>query len=301
MARLNYHHLLYFWTVVRQGSIARAADELNVTQPTISVQLRTLEDAMGIKLFQKRGGRLIPTETGRTVFEYAQEIFSLGRQLEDVLQGGTPDRPIRFAVGIVEVVSKVVAFEILRPVLQLEQQFELLCREDYAHRLLSLLAVHELDLVITDTPVRASTAVRAFNHLLGESGVSIFGAPRLAAAHRRRFPQSLDGAPFLFPVEETEMWRMLHHFFDASGVAPRRVGEFEDSSLIGVFAQEGLGLFAGSTAVERQIMRSYDVQVVGRLPEARERFYAVSAERKLRHPAVIAITEAARGRLFSAG
>lgn len=294
MAWLNYHHLLYFWTVAREGSIAKARAVLHLTQPAISAQIRTLERSLGERLFEKRGRHLALTESGRLVYRYADEIFTIGRELQETLAGRPPGRPARLSVGVVEALPKLVAYRLLEPALRGPEPVHLVLREDRLDRLLSDLALHTLDVVLTETPMPPSARVKAFTHPLGECGVTVFAAPRLAAAHRRRFPASLDGAPFLLPTSNTTLRRSLDQWFDRQGVAPRVVAEIEDSAVLKVFGQGGAGLFAAPTAVEREVRRQYDVRVVGRIDDVRERFYAISAERRIRHPAVLALTSAAQ-------
>ena len=299
MEWLNYHHLLYFWTVAREGSIARASATLRLAQPTISAQVRTLEAQLGEKLFERRGRGLVLTETGRAVFRYADEIFSLGRELLDVVKGRSPARPARFSVGIADAVPKLVAHRLLEPALHLAEPVRILCHEDRADALLARLALHEIDLVISDAPIGAHVKVRGFSHGLGECGVLVFGTPKLAAACRRRFPESLDGAPMLLPLEGSALRRSLDSWFERWNLRPRVIGEFEDSALLKTFGSEGAGLFAGPAAIERGICAQYGVKPIGRLDGVTERFYAISAERRVSHPAVRAITESARGELFA--
>lgn len=300
MEWLNYHHLLYFWTVAREGSIARASTTLRLAQPTISAQLRTLEEHLGEKLFDRRGRGLVLTETGRVAFRYADEIFSLGRELLDVVKGRSPGRPLHLRVGISDVVPKLVAHRLLEPAMRLAEAVRIVCHEDHLDALLARLALHELDLVISDAPIGPQVKVRGFSHALGECGVHVFGTPKLAAARRRGFPGSLDGAPMLLPTEGSALRRSLDAWFDQRGIRPLVVGEFEDSALLKTFASQGAGLFAGPAAIDREIRAQYAVKSVGPLEGVTERFYAISAERRLTHPAVRAITEAARGELFAA-
>lgn len=300
---LNYHHLLYFWIVAREGSVTRASEQLYLSQPTISAQIRALENALGEKLFAKSGRNLVLTEIGRVVFRYAEEIFSLGRELTDTLKGRSStrsrNRPVRFLVGIADVLPKLVAYRVLEPALRLTEQVYIICKEGKTERLLAELAVHELDLVLTDAPMNPNIKVKAYNHLLGECGVTIFATPKTAALYKRKFPQSLDGAPFLLPTENTSLRRALDQWFEAQGLKPVAVGEFEDSALLKVFGQTGVGLFAAPSAIEEEIQKQYGVQIVGRLDSIREHFYAISVERKLKHPAVVAISEVARQELFA--
>jgi LysR family transcriptional activator of nhaA len=303
MGPLNYQHLLYFWTVAREGSITRATRRLHLTQPTISAQLRTLEHSLGETLFERRGRSLVLTDAGQTVFRYADEIFSLGRELAGALEGRQTGRPLRFAVGVSDSLPKLTAFRLLEPAFATGAPapgLRLVCRTDRTDRLAADLAIHALDLVIADTPVAPTVRVRAFNHLLGDCGVTIFATPARAAAYRRRFPRSLDGAPFLLHSENSALRRSLDAWFVAAGVRPEVVGEVEDVALLQAFGQAGLGLFAAPSVVEAEVRRSYGVRIVGRLPQVRERFYAISVERKITHPGVAAILAAARHGLFSA-
>ncbi len=295
---LNYHHLLYFWTVARDGSVTRASEKLHLSQPTISNQLRSLERSLGEKLFSKTGRNLVLTETGRNVYRYADEIFSLGRDLMDSVRGRPTSRPARLLVGVVEALPKLIAYRLVEPALQLPEPVQVVCLEDKSERLLAELSLHALDVVLSDAPVPPGVEVRAFNHLLGECGVTIFGTPSLAPAHRRRFPRSLDGAPFLLPRHNSALRSALDQWFDSEGIRPLIRGEFDDSALLKAFGHAGVGLFAAPSAIEDPVRRQYGVQVVGRIDAVRERFYAISVERKLKHPAVVAISAAARQRLF---
>ena len=302
MEWLNYHHLLYFWTVAREGSVTRASEQLYLSQPTISAQIRTLERSLGEKLFLKSGRNLVLTEIGRVVFRYAEEIFSLGRELTDTIKGRTSSRsqsrPIRFLVGIADVVPKLIAYRILEPALHLVESIYIVCKEDKPERLLAELAVHELDLVLTDAPISPNVKVKAYNHLLGECGVAIFAPQKNASVYKRKFPQSLDGAPFLLPTENTSLRRSLDQWFDAQDLRPAVIGEFEDSALLEVFGQTGLGLFAAPSAIEEEVCKQYGVRTIGHIDAVQERYYAISVERKLKHPAVVAISETARQELF---
>lgn len=299
MAWLNYHHLLYFYTVAREGSVARAAEVLHLTQPTISTQVRTLERALGERLFEKRGRGLALTDAGRLAFRYAEEIFALGREFQDVLGGRPTGRPTRLAVGIADAVPKLVAFRMLESVRTMSGPPALVCLDDAPERLLAALAAHELDLVIADMPPGPATAVRVYAHLLGECAVTIFGTPELAARHRRRFPRSLDGAPFLLPTEHAALRRRLDRWFDQHDIRPRVQGQFADSALLETFGQAGVGLFAAPSAIEAEVRRQYGVRVVGRIPEVHQSFYAITAERKVQHPVVARLTALAQEKLFA--
>ena len=298
MERLNYHHLLYFWMVAREGSVGRAAAQLRLAQPTLSGQIHALEDAWGEKLFERAGRGLRLTEMGRVVFRYADEIFALGRELTKSVKGQPTGRPLRLAVGVADALPKLVAYLLIEPALSLPQPVRLVVHEQSTERLLAALALHELDVVLTDRLAAPGVSVRAFNHLLGACGVTLFAAPRLAAKLRRRFPRALDGAPFLLPGETAALRRTLEQWFEKQRIQPRIIGEFDDSTLIKVFGQAGTGVFAAPSIIESSVRKQYGVAIVGRLKDVRERFYAVSAERRLKHAAVIAITESARRELF---
>lgn len=298
MPSLNYKHLHYFWMVAREGSIARACSKLHVSQPAISTQLQKLERQLGEKLFAKSGRNLVLTEMGQLVYRYAEEIFALGRELVDTVQGRPTGRPLRLVVGISDALPKLIAYRLLTPALRLDHAVRLVLREDRIEHLLGELSVHNLDLVLAEQPLPPTMNVRAFNHLLGECGVSVFGSPELASVYRANFPGSLDRAPFLLPTEGSTLRRSLEQWFEASGVHPMPMAEIQDSALLKAFGQEGVGLFVAPTAIEDEIRRQYRVEVVGRIDAVREHFYAISVERRLKHPAVVAISEAAREHLF---
>ena len=298
MEWLNYHHLLYFWVVACHGSVTRAAAELRLAQPTVSTQLRTLENMLGEKLFARTGRRLVLTDVGRLVFRYADEILGLGRELLETVKGRPTGQPMRLTVGIADAVPKLIAYRLLGPALTGAEPVRIICREDKPDRLLAQLAVHGLDLVLSDAPIGPTTKVRAFNHLLGECGVTFFAAPALARTCRRGFPRSLGGAPMLLPTDNTALRRSLDDWFESEDIRPRVASEFEDSALLMAFGQAGMGLFPAPSAIERQVRSQYGVVVVGRLDAVCERFYAISGERRLKHPAVVAISEAARQRVF---
>jgi LysR family transcriptional regulator, transcriptional activator of nhaA len=297
---LNYHHLLYFWTVAKEGSIARACDELRLAQPTISGQIRALEENLGEKLFTKTGRRLTLTEAGQVVYRYADEIFTLGGELIDVLKGRPRGRAVRLVVGISDVMPKLIAYRILQPAFRLSEHVRLVCREDNPERLLLGLSAHELDIVLSDAPAQAGMRVRVFSHLLGSSGVALFASPAVAVRYRKDFPDRLDGAPFLLPTEDSASRRAVDQWLDARGIRPQIIGEFQDRALLSVFGQAGLGIFAAPIAIEKELRKYYQVVLIGTLDSVVEEFYAISAERKIKHPAVAAISEAARQRLFPA-
>lgn len=299
MQPLNYHHLLYFYVVAREGSIARATKVLDLTQPTISGQLRTLEQALGEKLFERRGRNLVLTERGHVIYRYAEEIFSLGDELMRTVQGQPTSGPLRFAVGVSDSLPKLTTYRLLAPALALQAPMRLLLRIGKTDQLLADLSIHALDLVLADTPINPGVKVRAFNHLLGECDVTVFATAALADKYHRNFPRSLQDAPFLLPTQGTALRRSLEQWFEAENIHPAVAAEVEDMALLQVLGQEGLGLFAAPTVVEDEIRRQYRVEPIGRIEAVRERFYAISIDRKLKHPAVLAISKAAKGSLFS--
>lgn len=298
MVSLNYHHLRYFWTVAREGSIARASLVSGLSKPTISGQIHQLEADLEEKLFAREGRRLVLTEAGRLAFRYADEIFSLGLEFQRSLKGHETGRPIRLLVGVVETLSKLIVQRLLAPALELPEPVNLVCREGRPERLFALLAIHELDVVLSDVPAGPPVGVRAFSHLLGGSAVSFFGTTELAACHRHKFPKCLDGAPMLLPSKDSALRRALEQWFDTEEIRPRVVGEFDDSALLKAFGQRGAGFFPAPSVIESDVRRVYQVRMMGRVEALGERYYAVSAERKLKNPAVVAITTAARDNFF---
>ncbi len=295
---LNYHHLMYFWVVAREGSVAKACKQLRLAQPTISGQIRELEKSLKTALFERSGRNLVLTEMGRMVYRYADEIFSLGRELQDAIRTQPTGQPIQVVVGVVDALPKLMVHRLLEPILRLPEEVRITCIDGEPDSLMAQLALHELDLVLSDIPANPRLGFKAFNHLLGECGLTFFGTEDLAARYREGFPASLDGAPFLLPSGNAAMRRSLEQWFDELGIRPRIRGEFADSALLEAFGQFGDGLFAAPSAVEDDVKRMYRVAVVGHQASLRERFYAVSVEKRLKHPAVVAMSEAARTTLF---
>jgi LysR family transcriptional activator of nhaA len=294
MQWLNYHHLLYFWLAAREGGISSAARQLRLTHTTVSEQIHALEEALGEPLLQKQGRGLALTEMGKMVYGYADEIFSLGRELMETVKGRPSGRPVRLVIGIAEVVPKLIAKRLLEPAFEQPDAVRLVCREDKLDRLLAGLAAHEIDVVISDSPITAGTAIKAFNHLLGDCPVSIMADKKLFNKYHKGFPQSLNGAPMLLPTESAAVRRLLDHWFESEGIVPDVFAEFDDSALLKVFGQDGAGLVPVPSVIEQTVARQYDLHLVGRIESLRERFYAISVERKIRHPAVLAVTQAAR-------
>ncbi len=294
---LNYHHLLYFWAVAKHGSERRASEALHVAQPTISEQIRSLERALGERLFTRSGRDLVLTEIGRVAFRYAEDIFSLGQELMNTVKGRGAGMPARLVVGIADAVPKVLACRLLKVAFRTAPATRIVCWEDKLDQLLADLAINASDLVISDTPAPLGIKMQTYNQVMGESGVSLFARPRLAARYRRKFPQSLQDAPILLPTSNAMLRRLLDEWFSRHELRPRVVGEFEDSATLKSFGREGYGIFPGSTVVEREVCRQYQARVVGRLYSVRQRFYAITVERRLKHPVVGAIIEATRQEL----
>ena len=299
MRHLNYNHLLYFWTVAKEGSIAKASETLHITPQTISGQLKLLEDAVGEALFRRVGRGLALTETGQVVNLYADEIFSLGAELTQRVQNKMTGLPAELNVGVANAIPKLIAFQILAPSLELDEHIRIICKEGELDQLLGDLAVHRLDLVISDRQVPTGLNVKAYNHKLGDSDISFFAQKRIAAKYARDFPASLHGAPMLLPVKDNVMRRSMEDWFDQNDIVPNVVAEFEDSALLKAFGEAGIGIFPAPSAITEQIQQMYHSKSIGVVEQVKESYYAISPERKLKHPGVLKITEDARTRLFS--
>lgn len=294
MTRLNYDHLLYFYTTAREGSITAAAKKLRLSQPTLSSQIRQLEASLSEPLFERQGRRLELTEAGRTALRYADEIFGLGAELVSALDGRPAGLPLRFAVGISDVLPKLAVYRVLEPALRLPGGVRIDAREGDLEWLLGELGAHRLDLVLADTPLPPGSQIRAWNHPLGDSALAFFATPALAERLSGPFPQLLDGAPMLLPGAGTALRRSLDEWLDRRRIRPQIVGEIHDSALLKSFGSAGAGVFAGTSALSGEIEQQYGVRRLGQIDEVRERFWAISAERRIRHPAVVAIVAAAR-------
>jgi LysR family transcriptional activator of nhaA len=298
MEWLNYHHLQYFFTVVRTGSIRRASEELHVSSPAISAQLHSLEEHLGEKLLARSGRNFVLTEMGRIVFSYAEEIFALGQELMNTVKDRPTGRPLRLVVGVVDVVPKMIAHWLIEPAFRLRNPVRIVCREGSSDQLVSQLAIHQLDLVLSDVPINPNLKIKAYNHLLGECGTTFVATPKLAKSLKGDFPQSLHQAPLLLPAENTAMRRSLDFWLDARGIHPIVTGEFQDYALLRAFGQAGRGVFPLPSVFEKQL-RQESLHRIGRTSDLRNRFYAISGERKLKHPAVIAICDTARQQFFT--
>lgn len=298
MRWLNYHHFFYFWTVTREGSIARAARTLRLTEPTVSAQIHALEEALGEALFRREGRGLALTDAGLIAQSYANHIFTLGQEFQATIAGTAHSKAARFRAGIADAIPRQLAFRLLEPVLRLPTPYILTCQTDSPESLLVKLITHQVDAVVSDAPLDPRGTTGTYNRMLGECGISIFGTPKTSAKLRRQFPKSLDGVPFLFPAEGTGLRRSLERWFLMNGIRPKIQGEFTDSTLIKTFGRAGVGVFAAASAIERELRQQYQVRVIGRIPAIRERLYISSASRKAEHPAISLISNAASRRLF---
>lgn len=297
---MNYKHLHYFWVVANEGSIARASEVLHLTPQTISGQLSVFEEMMGDQLFSRSGRKLVLTEAGRIAKRYADDIFLLGAELKEALAYGQTNKPLPFKVGVTDGIPKLIAYRLLQPALELEQKVRFLCVEGPLDQLLADMSVHKLDIVLTDGPTYSLAPVKVYNHPLGECGVTFFATHELAQKYRAGFPQSLDDAPMLFPGRGSVARGALQQWFDTLDIRPQIEGDFEDSALMKAFGQAGVGIFTAPSVICNEVKRQYGVEEVGATDEIKERFYAISTERKLKHPAVVAISNVARQRLFIA-
>ncbi len=292
--RLNHHHLYHFWTVVREGGVTRASESLHVSQPTISGQLRELEQVLGEKLLTRSGRTVVLTDIGRTIYRYVDQMIALEREMLELVKGRRPMSGGELAVGVAMVVPKLIAYQMLEPALALPDAVQLVCMHERPESLLAELAIFGLDVVLADAPAPSSAKARCYSHVLGECTISIFGNARLAATYRERFPQSLAGAPFLMPSEDSALAPALAAWFQRKKIRPRIVGTFQDSALLDAFGQAGAGLFAMPTAIETELRRQYQVEILGTLRSVRQRFYAITVDRRIRNPYVLAISERAR-------
>ena len=299
MEWLNYHHLLYFWVVAKEGGVTAASKRLHLAHPTISGQIHRLEATLGQKLFVRRGRNLALTDVGRVAFRYAEEIFSLGGEFLDEVKGRTLGHQMRLVVGVSDVLAKSIVHRMLAPAFGLEERVLVICREDRsASAFMRDLAAYAVDVVLADAPAGPGTPIRTFSHPLGDCGLVFLAAPRVARSCRVGFPHSLDSKAFLLPSQESTLRRALNQWFDAKQIRPRVIAELDDAALAMILAEEGLGICAAPDVVERELRQRYDLQVVGRTEEIRQNFYAISIERKIKHPAVVAICEVARNQIF---
>lgn len=296
---LNFRHLYYFWVVAKEGSLTRAAQRLDVAVQTISAQLSLLEQAVGKALLAPQGRRLVLTEAGRIALAYADQIFLLGEQMQEALASTEVERTMRLTVGISDSLPKLISSHLLEAALSLPERVKLVCYEYKYESLLGDLSVHKLDVVLTDRPVPPGTTLRVFSHLLGESETTLYGLPALAERYRGGFPQSLNGAPLLLPTRNNAIRGRLDHWFEAHDLRPDVVGEFDDNGLLNTFGRNGMGLFPAPSALAKDVEEQFNAVPVGEMSRVREQFYAISNERKIKHPAIDAILSAFQGKVFT--
>ena len=295
---INYHHLFYFWTVAKAGTVSAAAKKLHLARPTVTAQVRELERSVGQKLLRQQGRGLVLTEFGQQIFAYAENIFSIGQELREFIKTGQPGRRQKLRVGMPDVVPKLIAFELLKPALIGAEPPRMECYEGKLTDLLADLAIHRLDLVLSDSPAPTTLDVNVYNHKLGECGLSILATPSLAKKYRKGFPDSLTNAPILLPTELTVVRRSLDRWMEDRKVFPEIVAEFEDSALLKVFGQAGQGVFPVPSVIEDIVKKQYGVWLVGRIPEVLDTFYVISVEKRVQHEAAIRIMNQARNKLF---
>lgn len=296
---INYKHLHYFWSVAREGGIARASERLHITPQTISGQLSLLEEYLGVALFNRVGRNLELTETGRIILSYADEIFSLGNELEEALHQIPEDRPRLFQVGVVDVVPKSVAHRILKPALHMDEPIRMICKESSLDNLLAELSVHHIDLVLADRPIPATVSTRGYSHKLGECAISFFATKKLKKNLKGDFPHCLDAAPLLLPGSGSHLRLNLEQWFDKNHLHPRIIAEFDDSALMKAFGQEGAGVFIAPAVIQSEVERQYNAIAIGQTTEVTEQFYAISTARYVSHPVISAVVEVAHESLFS--
>jgi len=296
---LNYRQLHYFWVVAKTGSIVRACEQLNLTPQTISGQLSLLEQTYGVELFTRVGRQLELTETGRIALPYAEQMFQLGGELEALLRAQPDEQQILFRVGVADVVPKSIVYRLIAPTMALSEPIRISCREDQLERLLADLAIQRLDLVISDSPMPSHLDIKGYSQKLGECGVSFFATAALAKAYGQDFPRGVQGAPLLIPGQQTVVRTRLMRWFAEQNVQPKIVGEFDDSALMKAFGKSGSGIFIAPSVIADEVMEQYDVELIGQTDAVTESFYAISVERKVKHPGIVAITEGARRQLFT--
>jgi LysR family transcriptional activator of nhaA len=298
---MNFKHLYYFWKVAKAGGVVRASEQLHLTPQTVSGQIALLEEALGAPLFSRNGRALELTAVGRLALGYADDIFALGAEMEEALRNRpSSGRPVEFRVGVADAVSKAIAYRLIAPATRMPTPTRIVCRESRLDGLLAELAAHRLDLVIAGAPIPPTVSVRAYNHRLGRSGVSFFAEARLAKRLKGKFPACLDGAPMLVPGSDAAIRARLDRWHESLRLRPNIVGEFDDTALMKAFGQQGAGVFIGPSVIEAEIETQYKVKTLGRTDELTEEFFAITIERRVTHPCIIAISEAARDELFIA-
>ncbi|MFT7561755.1 MAG: LysR family transcriptional activator of nhaA [Flavobacteriales bacterium] len=296
---LNYKHLQYFWVVAHAGSIAKASERLHITPQTISGQISMLEERLGVSLFERVGRGLALTEVGKVTLQYADEIFELGQELGDVLRGAPTFGPTEFIVSAASAVPKTIVYRILEPALALDSNMKLTCKEGPVDSILADLAVHKVDLVISDQAIPSEFSIKAFNHKLGGCGVTFFASPKLARKLKGSFPNNLNNTPIILPTSQYGIRKQFDLWATEQNIYPCITGQFDDSALMKSFGERGMGVFFMPTIIATEVCKNFHVKVIGQTDDITNNFYAISAERKVRHPAVVAICEAAREMLFT--
>ncbi len=297
MGWLNYHHLYYFWVVATEGSITRGSERLSLSEPTVSAQISAFEKALGHPVFSRIGHRLVLTDTGEVVFRYAQRIFTIGQELSDVLAGRVHAEPIKCVIGVVETIPKFLVYSLLGSLLASPFRIKLVCHEGSLQHLSAQLAVCALDVVLSDSPLTANPKLELTSHMLGESPIALYGVGRLAARYRKGFPRSLKGAPFLLPSAQSFLRQSIEEWFALEQIHPDVVGEFDDMATLMAFGQAGGGIFPASAAVAKELTRQYRVHMIGKLEDAKVRFFALTVSEEPKHPAVLAIIQSGKERL----
>jgi LysR family transcriptional activator of nhaA len=291
---VNYHHLLYFRTVAKEGSVTKASKVLRLAQPTISGQIRLLEDSLGERLFERQGRNLVLTPFGHRVYRYADEIFTLGQEMLEALRGQTTEKPGRLTAAAVDHVPKLVVHRILKPLLTRTEPVELSCSEGPLPELLNVLSLHLLDLVITDTPVLSTGRLKVRNSEVGSSDLAVFGHPQLVERFGPAFPASLNGAPFLLPRTATAHREEIDAWFHGNSIEPEVKAEIQDSALLKTFAQDGAGLLFAPTVMQDDLRSVYGLERMSGVVGIEQRFYIVSAERRFEHPLLGMVLKEAR-------
>ncbi|WP_440873787.1 transcriptional activator NhaR [Thalassotalea sp. PLHSN55] len=293
MSPLNYNHLYYFYIVATEGSISKASARLNLTSQTISGQITSFEKQIGVELFKRKGKKLSLSEMGGVIYSYAEEIFQLGDEVKTILKRKQPSLWHTFTVGITDVIPKILAHELLSPVLKMSESVRLICVEGDQDHLLADLSVNKIDCILTDQPLQLGSHVKAYNHLLTECGFTFFAADNLLQGCDEPFPKMLAQFPWLIQSKKSAVRPRLSSWLEQQNIAPNIVAEFDDSALMKAFGQTGFGVFSGPTLMEDYIANKYSVNIIGRTNEIKESYYIISPERRLKHPAILEIVNSA--------
>ncbi|MGJ8692523.1 MAG: transcriptional activator NhaR [Thalassotalea sp.] len=294
MSPLNYNHLFYFYVVATEGSITKASSRLNLTPQTISGQITNFEAQIGVNLFERKGKKLSLSEMGLLIYSYAEEIFQLGDEVKHILKRKQPGLWHTFTVGITDVIPKVLAHQLLAPVLSMNERIRLLCQEGDQNKLLADLSINKIDCIMTDQPLQLGSHIKAYSHLLVESGFTFFATEKLFQTCRNEFPQCLSDFPWLMQSKKSAVRARLSSWLEKHDISPNIVAEFDDSALMKSFGQAGFGIFSSPTLIEKYVADTYDVKIVGRTDEIKESYYIISPERRIKHPAILDIVNAAQ-------